>query len=207
MAEQKESTARGIVAGGIGGTVLGVGLAAALLALQKAEAAPPEEKLEYLIECLTALVAVLTEVAAGQASLVALLEQWLAAQGVPPGEGIEVTVLTPWVAKEPEELYRKEIRAAGTFYTDRMANWTKGKRLVLKVDSSLNQAIQIQPIGNISSSKEGSVDINGALPCTAKGKITVGFAWDDWHPYIGAKIIVGTAPTAGVLTISAVIQE
>ena len=122
-------------------------------------------------------------------------------------EVLEITVTTPWVAKEPEEIYKKGIRTTGTFYSDKMVNWTRGKRLLLRVDSSLNQAVQIQPIGNIRNSKEGAVDINSALPCTANGKITIGLAWDDWHPYIGAKITVSTAPASGDITIEAVIQE
>ena len=206
MAEKEDSAARGLVAGGVGGTILGA-LLATLLAAKPAEAAPPDEKINYLIECLTALVQVLAQVAEGQTGLIALIEQWLAAQGIPPGEGIEVTVFTPWVAKEPEEIYRKEIRTAGTFYCDRMVNWTKGKRLLLRVVSSLNQSIQIQAMGNINDAKEGSTDINNPQACAAHDRISIGLAWDDWQPYIGAKIIVATAPTAGVLTILAVIQE
>ncbi|MBA7664355.1 hypothetical protein ES703_72413 [subsurface metagenome] len=120
---------------------------------------------------------------------------------------LDIKVTTPWVAKEPEEIYRGSIRTAGTFYSDRTVNWTKGKRLLLKVDSSLNQAVQIQAIGNINSARDGAVDINGPLACGANGKITIGLAWDDWHPYIGVRITVAVAPTAGILNIWAVVQE
>ena len=115
--------------------------------------------------------------------------------------------LEVWVAKEPEEIYKKAIRATGTFYSDRMVNWTKGKRLLLRVDSTLNQSAQIQAIGNIRNTREGAVDINSALTCDANGRITIGLAWDDWQPYIGCKITVSTAPASGDLTIEAVIQE
>lgn len=206
MVEEKRQQAPGVIIGGLGGTVFGAAITALLMA-KPAEAAPPEEKLNYLIECLTALIQVLAQVAESNTALTEAIREWLAAQGVPPGEGIEVTVLTPWVAKEPEEIYRKEIRTAGTFYCDRMVNWTKGKRLLLRVVSSLNQAVQIQAIGNINDAKEGSTDINTPQACAAHDRISIGFAWDDWQPYIGAKIIVATAPTAGVLTILAVIQE
>jgi len=121
-------------------------------------------------------------------------------------KALEVAVTT-WVAKEPEEIYRGSIRAAGAFYSDKMVNWTKGKRLLLKVDSSLNQAIQIQAIGNINNARDEAVDINGPLPCVANGKMTIGLAWDDWHPYVGVEITVAVAPTAGILTIWAVVQE
>lgn len=124
-------------------------------------------------------------------------------------KALEIIVTTPWVAKEPEEIYKKAIRTAGTFYSDKMVNWTKGKRLLLKIDSSLNQAIQIQAIGNINNVKEGAVDINGVLPCSANSNISVGPAWDDWHPYVGVKITVavGAVPTGGILNIWAVVQE
>ncbi len=196
----------GIVVGGIGGTVLGVAIAM-LIAAKPAAAAPPEEKLDYLLEVLTTLVPVLAELSERQATLTELLEQWLAAQGVPGIPGVEVSVRTPWVAKEPEQIFSKAILSAGTFYSDMMVDWTRGKRIVFKVESSLNQAVQIQVIGNTTDSKELAIDIGPALPCTANGNISVGPAWDDWHPYAGVRITVAVAPTAGILTIWAVVQE
>lgn len=211
MANEKEQgkTAQGMVIGGIGGTLLGALAAAvaALLAAKPAEAAPPDEKLNYLIDCLTTLVPVLAQVAESNAQLIELLQQWLAAQGVAPAEGVEVTVKTAWVAKEPEEIYRYAIRTSGTFYSNKMVDWTKGKRLVIKVESSLNQAVQIQVIGNTVDDMELAIDINGPFPCTANGNISIGLAWDDWHPFVGIRITTAIAPTSGVLTISAVIQE
>ena len=205
--EGQGKTARGLVVGGIGGTLLGAAIAA-LLAAKPAEAAPPEEKLNYLIDCLTTLVPVLAQVAESNAQLIALLEQWLAAQGMaPPTEGVEVTVSTLWVAKEPEEIYRFGIRTTGTFYSNKMVDWTRGKRLVIKVESSLDTAVQIQLIGNTVDDMDLATDINGPLPCSANGNISVGLAWDDWHPYIGVKITVGADPQKGTLTISAVLQE
>ncbi len=206
MANNKEGgkTAQALVVGGMGGAVLGATIAA-LLAAKPVEAAPPEEKLDYLLECLTVLVPVLAEIAERQASLIQLFEQWLAAQGVEPG--VEVGVRIPWVAKEPEEIYRYAIRTTGTVYSSKMVDWTHGKRLVIKVESSLNQAVQIQLIGNTVDDMELATDINGPLPCTANGNISVGLAWDDWHPFIGVKITIAVAPTAGILTISAIVQE
>ena len=209
MADNKEEgkTLLGLLLGGMGGTLLGTTIAA-LVAAKPAEAAPPEEKLNYLIDCLTTLVPVLAQVAESNAQLIALLEQWLAAQGMaPPTEGVEVTVSTPWVAKEPEEIYRFAIRTTGPFYSNKMVDWTRGKRLVIKVESSLDEAVQIQIIGNTVDDMDLATDINGALPCTANGNISVGPAWDDWHPYVGVRITPATAPKKGILTISAVIQE
>ena len=207
MAENEEQgVGKGLVVGGIGGTVLGVTVAS-LLAAKPAEAASPEDKLNYLIECLIALVPVLAELSERQASLLELLEQWLATQGVLGVPTVEVSVRTPWVAREPEQIFSQAIRSAGTFYSDKMVNWTEGKRILFKAESSLNQAVTIQVIGNISDDMKLATDINAGLPLAANGNLSVGLAWDDWHPYVGIKITVPVAPTAGLLTISAIVQE
>lgn len=151
--------------------------------------------------------------------LISLFEAWTgAAPGVPgvpgppgppgaPAVPAEVEVTTPWKAREPEEIYRESLRATGTFYSPKMVDWSKGKRLVLKVGSTLDQAIQVTAIGNIRNSQTGIVEIGPALPCAANSVITIGLAWDDWMPYIGFKIVVSTAPATGELKVEAVVQE
>ena len=196
----------GIVVGAIGGSALAA-IIATLLAAKPAQAAPLDEKLDYLLEVLTALVAALAELSERQTTLIQLLEQGLAAQGIPGVPTVEVTVRTPWVAKEPEQIFSSAIRSAGTFYADKMVNCTKAKRILFKVESSLNQAVNIQLIGNKVDDMNLATDINGALPCAANGNISVGLAWDDWHPYVGVMITAAVAPTAGLLTIWSVIQE
>lgn len=205
MAEERDR-ATGLVVGGLGGTLLGASITALLMG-KPAKAAPSEEKLDYLIECLTTLVPVLAEVAEGNAQLIALLQQWLAAQGIPPAEGVEVTVKVPWVAKDPELLFDRAITSADTFDADKMVNWTTGKRLIIKVESLLDQAVQIQAVGNITDNYYLATDIGAVIPCPAQGNISIGLAWDDWHPYIGVRITTAIAPASGILTISAVIQE
>ncbi len=203
---EERGVGAGIVIGAIGGSAF-TAILATLLAAKPAQAAPLDEKLDYLLEVLTTLVAALAELSERQTALTQLLEQWLAAQGIPGVPTVEVTVRTPWVAKEPEQIFSQAIRSAGVFYSDRMVNWTEGKRILFKAESSLNQAVTIQPIGNISDDMRLAVDINGALPLAANANLSVGLAWDDWHPYVGIKITVGVAPTAGLLTISAIVQE
>lgn len=194
MAEKRgEQTARDLVVGGMGtvlGTILGM-----LLRARPAEAAPPEEKLNYLIQ-------LLEQLAQGNVTIIGLLEQILT-KGVP----VEVTVSTAWVAKEPELIFDRAITSAATINADKMVNWTKGKRLIIKVESLLDQAVQIQVVGNITDSYYLATDINGPLPCVANGNISVGLAFDDWHPFIGVRITTAVAPTSGILNISAVIQE
>ncbi|GAJ08539.1 unnamed protein product, partial [marine sediment metagenome] len=73
--------------------------------------------------------------------------------------------------------------------------------------SSLDQDCDIQVIGNIANTREQAVDVGDLLTCLAGGNISAGPAWDDWHPYIGVRIITALAPTVGILTITEVIQE
>jgi hypothetical protein len=112
-----------------------------------------------------------------------------------------------WTAKEPEEIFRQSITTSGTFYTDKMVDWTKGKRLVLKINSALDKDVSIQVIGNINNAKDGATDIGVSQTCLANDAITINPGGDFWHPYIGIKITVPTAPTKGTLYIWSVIQE
>jgi len=207
MTQQRQpGIGTGLLVAGVGGTALAVALAA-LMAAKPARAATTDEKLNYLIEVMITLVPVLAEVAEGQAELITAMQQWLLAQGIAPAEAIEVSVKTPWEAKVPEQIFNSAIRSAGTFYTDSLVNWTKGKRILFKAESSLNQAVNLQVIGNIVDAKERATDINGVLPLAANGNLSVGLAWDDWHPFVGIEIVAAVAPTAGILTISATVQE
>lgn len=183
MVEKREAGAA-LVGLGIGGA-LGAAIAA-LLAARPDKAAPSDEKLDYLMDALTALLA----------------ER---AEGIAPG--VEVSVSTPWIARDPEQIFESSIRSSGTFYSDKMVDFTRGKRILFKVESSLNQPVDIQLKGNIIDDFNMATDVGPSLPCTANGNISIGPAWDDWHPYIGVEITVAAAPTAGILTISAVVQE
>lgn len=221
MAEERRDMA-GVIVGGIGGTVLGATAAAVLLTPRIVEAAelPPDKKFDYLIETQNAIVQLLTELVKsnqalveGNQTMIALLQQLLVAQGViveipglPPEERI-ITVIAPWKAAEPEEIFKEAIRSTGTFYTDKMVDWRQGKRFYLFVQSTLNQDVSIQVIGNIADSHEQSTDINTAKTCPAGDTISIGLAWDHWSPYVGAKIEVSIAPTSGMLRIYAVKQE
>ncbi|GAJ12386.1 unnamed protein product, partial [marine sediment metagenome] len=164
MAEKRErDVGAGLVVGGIGGAALAT-VIATLLAAKPARAAPTDEKLDYLIEVLTTLVPVLAEVSEGQAELITAMQQWLAAQGIPvapPAEGVEVTVRTAWVTKDPEQIFSSAIRSAGTYYSDKMVDFRNAKRILFKVESSLNEAVNIQITGNVQDSKELATDING----------------------------------------------
>lgn len=203
MAEkrEKESAAGALALGGMGGAV--VGAIATLLLARPAKAAPPDEKIDYLIELQEAIVQLLGQLVEGNQAMVNLLQQLLAAAP----EGVEVSLRTRWEAGEPDEIFSQEIRSTGTFYTDKMVDWRQGKRIYFFIESTLNQDVQIQVIGNKTDTKEGATDIGPAQICPANNNISVGPSWEQWCPFIGIKIVVVAAPTSGVLTITAVPQE
>jgi len=186
-----------------GGTGFLLGILSGLGLARPTAAAPPEERLNYLISLLEQLLAADVTII----DWLTKISNALAALGLPGAPGLEVTVLTPWVAKEPETIYEEPIRAAGVFFSDHMANWTKGKRLMIKAESSLNQAVQIQAIGNVDNTPNLATDIGAPTPCPANGNASIGMAWDDWQPYIGVRITAPIAPVAGILTVRVVIQE
>ena len=100
--------------------------------------------------------------------------------------------------------------AASPVYSS-MADWRGGKRIVFHITTTLNVACSVQIIGNIADATASATDIDGAIPL-AIGSVTtqyatVGPAWDDWHPYIGARITCPPLPAAGLVTIQAVEQE
>jgi len=185
------------------GTVMG-----ALMAAKPAAAAPPEEKLDYLIKVAEGIGTLMEQLHKDHLDTIAALKAIALALGAAPGGiTVAVTAITPWRAKEPVQLLSQAVRAAGTIFTDSMINWTEGKRLLIKAESSLNQAIQLQPIGNMTNAKTQATDIGPPVPCPANGNVSIGFAWDDWYPYVGVRITLPIAPTDGILIIWAVIQE
>ncbi len=195
-----------VISFGVGtafGTVMG-----ALMAAKPAQAAPPETKLDYLIVLTEGIGALLEQLHRDHLDTITALQAIALALGAaPPGVVVEVTAVTPWRAKEPVQLLSQAIKSAGTIFTDSMVNWTEGKRLLIKAESSLNQAIQFQPIGNISNTVTLATDIGPVVACPANGNVSIGFAWDDWQPYVGVRITLPIAPTDGILTIWAVVQE
>lgn len=178
----------------VGGTALGVGLAA-LFGARPVKGAIDTEKLDYIASLLEQLN--VTE-----------LEVLTAIKGISisPG-GVTVEVLSLWKAKEPEHIFEQAIRSIGVFQSDTMVDFRNGKRLLFKIESTLDQAVTIQVIGNQSDTFNLATNIDGPFAVAANGNITIGLAWDDWHPYVGIIITAAIAPAAGILSIWSMIQE
>jgi len=188
MSNGDKDTGKALIIGGVAGGI--AALVNRLLAPKPALAA--EERWGDLLE--------------SQAAIILLLEQLLAATGVAP-PGVEITVKTPWVAKDPEQIYSNAIREIGTFFSDTMVNLTEGKRLAVIVQSSLNQACNVQLIGNYVDDMNRATTVGAVWPCPANGNISIRLAWDDYLPFIGVRATIAVAPTAGVLNMWAVVQS
>jgi len=108
------------------------------------------------------------------------------------------------------ELLYNAMPAASPVYST-LVDWRGAKRVIFHVTSTLDVACSLQVIGNINDATASATDINGALPM-AVGNVTtqylsVGLAWDDWHPYVGMRVTCAILPAAGTITIWAVQQE
>ncbi len=182
----------------VAGGALGVGLAA-LLKGKPVEAAPDTTKLDYIASLLEQIG--ITQ----EAILQAIKDISL------PGGGIITfpdSFLTPWKGdKDPLQIYQQAIRSAGVFQSDVMVDMRNVKRLTIKAESSLDQAVALQLVGNFVDSFNLAVNVGPPAVCPINGQTGFGLAWGDWTCFCGVRILVAIAPTAGILTITAVVQE
>lgn len=148
------------------------------------------------------------EAATDLTSILAKMDAILAAVNAISFPTEPTSMLTPWVAREPQQiLLPLPIRSVGLFQSDVMVDMRNVKRLALRVESSLDQAVAIQVIGNFVESFALPVNIGPPAVCPINGQVGIGLAWGDWQPYIGVLITAAIAPTIGLLTIWAVAQE
>lgn len=126
-----------------------------------------------------------------------------------PGGGeivVPTSVLTPWIGQDPVQIYQQAIRNVGNFTSDHMIDMRNAKRLLIKAESSFDQAVIIQLVGNDSDTFNLATNVGGPHPLPVNGNLAIGLAWDDWHPYIGVTIAVAVPPTTGLITIRQSLQ-
>lgn len=106
---------------------------------------------------------------------------------------------------EPVELYKESPRVAGTVKTMLM-NWTRGKRLAIRIHSTLDQAVTCQVIGGLHNTPNDPrlKSIGGSFTCAAEDDAYATIVEVDWLPFIGVTLTLDSAPTAGDLKIEAV---
>lgn len=203
MAEQNKQTGGLLAAFGVGATFSS--FLTLLLAAKPAAGAPDQEVMDYLVKLNEGMAALLDQLHTDQLNTIKAIEDLAGAWG--GAAGGELTVLTPWRADEPVQLFEQSSRGAGTLFSDSMLDCRNAKRILVKVESSLNQAITVQLVGNIAETVIQATDIGPIVPVVANGNASMGLAFDDWMPYVGVRIVLAIAPTAGILKIWGVLQR
>jgi len=143
------------------------------------------------------IIALLQQINQGQKELLAAIKS-LSIPGVSGGL---------WIATEPVLIYEEAIRTIGTFPSSIIVDFRNAKRLLFKIESSLDQAVQVQAVGNIVESFLLADNIGIPVICAIGGVAGIGLGWGDWHPYVAVNITTVIAPTTGRLSIWAVKQE
>jgi hypothetical protein len=184
-----------VLGGAFGGTFL-----AELLARKPSQTAPDTERLNYIADLIQELIR--------QDGLITQRIQDVidALAGLAPGV-LPSSILTPWVAGDPDLIFEQAIRNAGTFFTTKRVDFRRGKRLIMRAENTLDQAVILQTIGNFQDTEVGATDIGLAVPGPANTNTSIGLAWDDWHPYIALRMTIAVAPANGFLRIYSVTQE
>lgn len=103
--------------------------------------------------------------------------------------------------------------ASTTYYLERLADAGLAQKVLFILTSTLNQAVNVQLIGNESNSptdEAGRLNIGAtqSLPAT-NGKIGIGVdLTTDWYPWMGVVIqTTASAPTSGQVDIRVVMQR
>jgi hypothetical protein len=163
-----------------------------------------------LIRLMTTLINIYESraLAAGGPTMIQISEE-----GVTPVAGgatqvavsVDSKIQTPWVQRNPAEILSANPTATGIVKSG-MYNWGSGKRLLLWLESSLDQDVVVQAKGNIYPNIENATNIGPSIALISHGVSDIGLAWDDWHPYVGVEITITTAPTEGEIKTYAVEQ-
>lgn len=127
----------------------------------------------------------------------------------PPPPPIEVPIVRPKrVTAEAQEIMEpRAVRSVGTHVCERMADCRAAIITIVRVESGLNQDIEIETIGNVDDTVENYTPIGTRDPCPSGDRIDIILYGDNWRPYVGIRVIAAVAPTAGLITARVINQE
>ncbi len=190
-------------------TVIGAYLGAALAAIRAGDTAKAMEELTAAIEEMErrpAEVSLSPETIQQLAQAITIGVPAPAEPGVPAP--VAVTVKIERVIPEPQVILRQRaIGTIGTFNCDSMADCRAADRVLIWVKSTLDEDVDIQPIGNIISAFEEAIPLGSEATLSAGDSIGFTIPADYWYPYIGIQIIAAVAPTSGEMNATIVTQE
>lgn len=155
---------------------------------------PSDERMDILILMLIELNALTANAVASLSALSGVTPPGV--PSLPPGE-----IYISRKAAEPQIVVAtKAPRTVAPITCDFMADCRGAYRGVLKVESSLDQQVDCQLLGNIVNSPVGATNIGVVYTCGINDSISLGWALDLWHPYIGIRLTPLIAPAAGNIT-------
>ena len=201
MAEEKQKKGGAAVAAGLGG--FAGGLAGSLLGGSKVVAATttgePTDETTELQQILAALQNILTAIQN--------------IPGISVGTGSTGTssiteTEAEWSTTDPVTIFNEAIGSAEPVNGDSIYDARNAKRVLFRAESTLNQDVSIQLVGNIQPNYQGATNLGAPVVCPANDNISIliGMGSNNWQPYIGVVITPVGVPTAGILTILALSQ-
>lgn len=114
-------------------------------------------------------------------------------------------------SSEPILLMSQDIRAGGVvIYSDKMLDCravTNKGHVYFKIESSLDQAVNVQIVGNMLESFVRASDVGLSIPVPPNGNASITLLESQWCPWVGATVAVPFPPTQGRFNLWAITQE
>lgn len=127
-----------------------------------------------------------------------------AAPGAPAAPSIAAvaTVVTQLTTGPTVEILRRAFSDLVGLSNSEVIDLTKGTTLLIKVESTLDQAVSLQPMGNIVNAIDKSTPIGLPVALPAQGNTTIIISQAFWHSYIWVRVTPVVAPAQGNLVIT-----
>jgi hypothetical protein len=92
-----------------------------------------------------------------------------------------------------------------TVLTSDIADLSQIRRIIVKAKSTLDQQVSLQLIGDMFSPMDVPTLISGSylvpVGSVTVSSLSIGFADDDWQPYVAVQLTTLVAPTVGQIQV------
>lgn len=162
----------------------------------------------------TQILSVLQTILQNEQEILTAIQALTGIQIQVPVSGLPIaSILTPWQA-QPEILLLDHVswRSASAFVGKQMVDMRNQKRLVIKIESSLDVDVSVQLMGDFSDTTaiqiSNGVEVGSSVPCAANSTAGIGVGVDgNWYPFLGIQVTPAAAPSQGIITARAITQE
>jgi hypothetical protein len=105
---------------------------------------------------------------------------------------------------EPSLVFERSMRQIEVVTSD-VCDLSNVRRIIVKAKSTLDQIVQLQLIGDMFNPMDTPTLISGSylvpMGSVTVGSLSIGFADDDWQPYVAVQLTTLVAPTVGRIQI------